>query len=118
MNRYHALTRRTPRRLRSATLREGAVTRTDLRRIIRRTVDPQISDRWEQADRADTVIMQRFDNYKLETQQAITEIREINTTHTEQLKILEKRPIDGTTAACLTPEEVTALCNAIFGTPT
>lgn len=118
MNRYHALTRRTPRRLRSATLREGAVTRTDLRRIIRRTVDPQISDRWEQADRADAIIMQRFENYKLETQQAITEIREINTTHTEQLKILEKRPIDGTTAQCLTPEEVTALCNDIFGNPT
>lgn len=109
MNRYHALTRRTPRRLRSATLREGAVTRTDLRRIIRRTVDPQISDRWEQADRADAIIMQRFDDYKLETQQAIT-------THTEQLKILEKRPIDGTTAQCLTPEEVTALCNNIFNT--
>lgn len=107
MNRYHALTRRTPRRLRSATLREGAVTRTDLRRIIRRTVDPQISDRWEQADRADAIIMQRFNNYKLETQQAIT-------THTEQIKILEKRPIDGTTAQCLTPEEVTALCNNIF----
>lgn len=100
MNRYHALTRRTPRRLRSATLREGAVTRTDLRRIIRRTVDPQISDRWEQADRAGAIIMQRFDNYKLETQQAITEIREINT------------------AQCLTPEEVTALCNDIFGNPT
>lgn len=118
MNTYHALTRRTPRRLRSATLREGALTRTDLRRIIRRTTDPQISDRWEDAERADTVIMQRFDDYKLETQLAITEIQQINTTHTEQLKILEKRPIDGTTAQCLTPEEVTALCNDIFGSPT
>lgn len=118
MNRYHALTRRTPRRLRSAKLREGALTRTDLRRIIRRTTDPQISDRWEDADRADAIILQRFDNYKLEMQQAITEIQQINTTHTEQLKILEKRPIDGTTAQCLTPAEVTALCNAIFGTPT
>lgn len=116
MNRYHALTRRTPRRLRSATLREGALTRTELRRIIRRTTDPQISDRWEDAERADTVIKQRFDDYKLETQLAITEIQQINTTHTEQLKILEKRPIDGTTAQCLTPAEVTALCNNIFNT--
>lgn len=116
MNRYHALTRRTPRRLRSATLREGALTRTDLRRIIRRTTDPQISDRWENADRAINIAIQRFDNYNIETQQAITEIRQVNTEHSNQLKTLQQRPIDGTTARCLTPEEVTDLCNNIFNT--